>query len=116
MFMTTTSPFEAWLCIPFLLHLCAPIYSQPFGITRSSLLNTISSRFRPLLCASVSQSWQPYYSSLVRGADVLRRYVGTTGKRTKIGVPAILINKPGPVWQGDVIQSFCFCVQYKEIV
>src|SRR4051812_24530968 len=49
------------------------------------------------------------------GAGVLRRYEGTTGKWTKIGVPATLTNKPGPVWQGDVIRSFGCCVQHKEI-
>jgi hypothetical protein len=62
----------------------------------------------------------PVLAALLRffnlGAGVPRRYEGTTGKWTKIGHPTTLINKPRPVWQGDVIRSFGCCVQYKEIV
>lgn len=53
---------------------------------------------------------------LTFGAVVLPRSVGTTGTRTKIGVPAGLINQPGPVWQGEVIRTFGWCVQHKDIV
>src|ERR1700733_4201411 len=72
----------------------------------------ISSYSRPFLCLR-----EPILAALLRffilGAGVPE---GTTSKWTKIGVPATLINQPGPVWQGDVIRRFSCCVQYKEIV
>src|SRR5579871_6070138 len=63
---------------------------------------------------------EPGLAALLRffnlGAGVPRRYEGTTGKWTEIGLPATLINKPGPIWQGNVIRSFGCCVQHEEIV
>jgi hypothetical protein len=39
-----------------------------------------------------------------------------TCKRTKIGVPARLINNPGPIWQFKAVRNFGGCVQHKDIV
>jgi hypothetical protein len=46
----------------------------------------------------------------------MQRHVGTTGKRTKIRVPARRINEPGSVWQGPVIRNLGLRVQHKDIV
>ena len=49
-------------------------------------------------------------------ATIFQCHIGTTGKRTKIGVPARLINDPGLVWQGKVSRHLGIRIQDKDIV